>query len=170
MKRLAFIVLLLSLLLTACGALGPATPTVTPQPDGPTQPTKMPTPTLSGPLTPTLNIKINVSGGNPHDMGGIPIALILTPNVDAPNVNMSMTLPKGMDVLTGAPTWAGDLKANQSIMLSLLLTIDQLSSPDAIKVEAASYPKDAPKISASYTLYMRPTSDGKIEFSPVPFK
>ena len=155
--------------LSGCAANSAPTPTVTPQPDGPTQPTRAPSATPSGPVTPALAVKINLGGANPHPMGGIAIALVLTPTVDAPNINMTMTLPPSMSVLTGSPTWAGDLKANQSLMLNLLLTINKLDGPDVIKVEATSYPTGAAKFGAVYSLYLRPTADGMIDISQTPF-
>ncbi len=170
MKRRLAVALIVIVLLTACAGPSPATPTVTPQPDGPITPTRELTATPSGPVTPAIKVKINVSGGNPHAMGGIPIALVLTPTVDAPNINMSMTLPASMGVLTGSPSWAGDLKANQTLALNLLLTIEKLDGPDVIKVEAYSYPTGAAKFGTEYSLYLRPTADGMIEFSPTPFQ
>jgi hypothetical protein len=169
MKSLLFVILILALALSACSPAVP-TPTVTPQPDGPiAAPTATATVTPSGPITPTLAVKINIGGENPHPMGGIAIGLVLTPNVDAPNINMTMTMPSEIGVLTGSPTWAGDLKANQSLGLNLLLTIEKLSQPGVIKVEVYSYPTNAAKFGTVYSLYVRPTPDGKIDFSTTPF-
>ena len=38
-----------------------------------------------------------------------------------------------------------------------------------IKVEAYSYPTGAAKFGQVYSLYLRPTTDGQIEFSTTPF-
>jgi len=119
--------------------------------------------------TPDMAIKIVLGGENPHPLGGMPLLLSLQPNVEAPNTNVTISMPSDAVMLTGSQAWAGDLHANQGLYLSLMVQIDTLSGPGFIQVDSISYPKDAPKLAKTYKIYLRPTADGKVEFSQTPY-
>lgn len=153
MKRLLPVFLVLASLLAGCAAIGPGGPT--------------PTPTTP---PPEFKIEILTLGENPRPAGGMAIALGATPNVDAPNTNITITVPAGATVLTGSKAWSGDLKANQGIFLNLMIEIPALTAPAEIKFEAVSYPNGKNKLSGAASLYLRPAADGKIEYSKTPFK
>jgi hypothetical protein len=132
------------------------------------EPGVKPTPTFSG--TPEMVIKMEVFGENPHPLGGMAMLLSLQPNVDAPNTNVTITMPSDLNVITGSKAWAGDLKANQGLFLNIMVQIDSLKGPGFIQVDSISYPKNALKLAKTYKLYLRPTADGKnVEFSQMPF-
>lgn len=161
MKRVLMILVLIGIFLASCGTpVSPAQLTATPGVKT----------TAEAAASPEMAIKIILGGENPHPYGGMPLMLSLTPNVAAPNTNVIITMPSDLSMITGAQAWAGDLKANQGLYLSLVVQIDQLAQPGFIQVDSVSYPKDEPKLVGSYRLYLRPTADGKVEFSQMPFK
>ncbi len=153
MKRFLLACVILSFLLAACGAGGIGGPTPTP--------TELPA---------SFKIEITVLGENPRPVGGMAMGLGVTPNVDAPNTNITITMPSDTSLLTGSQAWSGDLKANQGIYLNLTVILPALTKPAEIKIDAASYPTGKSKISKTASLYMRPAPDGKIEISTTPFK
>jgi hypothetical protein len=159
----------LALLLAACTSVSPvavktAAPTfVGPVPDATATPTRDPN------LVPEMKIDTLMLGENPHDPGGIAMMLSLLPNVDAPNTNVTITMPSDAIMVTGSQAWAGDLKADQGLYLSLTIEIDKLSKPGEIKIESVSYPTGKPKLEKVYRLYVRPVENGKLEFSKTPF-
>jgi hypothetical protein len=162
MKKLLLTFVMLCICLAACGA-----------PPAALQPSAVPvasvTPAVVGTVKPEMMIKLEPFGENPHLLGGIPTLLTLQPNVAAPNTNVTITMPSELAVLTGSKAWAGDLKANQALYLSIVIQIDSVPQPGFIQVDSTSYPKDAPTINSTYKLYFRPTADGKIEFSQTAF-
>jgi len=173
MKKILLLVLLTAVLLTGCAGTAPVmdkTPTLTPLADGPiAPPSATTTPTLDPNAPPDMWIDTLMLGDNPHDAGGQAVVLTLQPNVDAPNTNVTITLPSDAVMLTGSQAWAGDLKAGQALYLNLTFQIDTLSKPGEIKIESISYPKDKPKFEKVYKLYVRPAAGGKLEFSKKPF-
>lgn len=166
MKRSLILWLCLALLLTGCQGASPRvekTPAVAPTPAATVLPTRDPN------LLPEMKIDTLMLGENPHDPGGIAMMLSLLPNVDAPNTNVTISIPSDAVLLTGSQAWAGDLKAGQGLYLNLTIQIDALSKPGAIKIESVSYPKNGPKLEKVYNLYVRPVENGKLEFSKTPF-
>ncbi len=166
MKRSLTLLIGLALLLAACSAATPElykTPTPTRVAGATAAPTRDPS------IVPDMKIDTIMLGENPHDAGGIAVALSLQPNVDAPNTNVTVTIPEGAELLTGSQAWAGDLKANQGLFLSLTIEINKLSKPGAIEIKSVSYPTDGPKLEKTFYLYVRPVENGKLEFSKTPF-
>jgi hypothetical protein len=160
MKKFLMIWVMISACLTGCNTPS-ATAKITAAP--------VSTATAATSAAPEMMIRIDFGYENPRPLGGIPLLLWLQPNVEAPNTNVTITMPADLVVLTGSKAWAGDLKANQALYLSLVVQIDTLSKPGFIQVDSVSYPKDAPKLEKTYKLYLRPTADGKVEFSQTPF-
>jgi hypothetical protein len=167
MKRSLILLVWLAVLLIGCTGTSPV---VRRTPVGENAiPAATALPTRDPNIIPDMKIDTVMMGENPRDPGGIPLLLSLQPNVDAPNTNVTITMPSDVVVLTGSETWAGDLKADQGLYLNLMLQIDVLSKPGEIKIESISYPKDGPKLVKVYKLYVRPVANGKLEFSKTPF-
>jgi hypothetical protein len=166
MKQPLLFLVMIAMLLAGCTGTSPVV-----QKTGAAAPTPAATalPTRDPNIVPDMKIDTVMLGENPRDPGGIAMVLSLQPNVDAPNTNVTITMPSDAVILTGSQAWAGDLKADQGLYLNLTIQIDALSKPGEIKIESVSYPKDKPKLEKVYRLYVRPVQNGKLEFSKTPF-
>ena len=167
MKRLMLIFVFGALVLSACTSLSPVVQKTAV--GGTTTPAATALPTRDPNIVPDMKIDTLMLGENPHDPGGIAMMLSLLPNVDAPNTNVTITMPSDAIMLNGSQAWAGDLKADQGLYLNLTIQIEALTKPGEIKIESVSYPKDKPKLEKVYKLYVRPVQNGKLEFSKTPF-
>ena len=94
MKRFVFVVLLVSLILSGCGADQAAGPTLTPSP--------LPGSSLAtSTALPAMSISTIILGENPHPAGGLPVTLRVKSSIDTSEVRVTITLPAEVIMLTG---------------------------------------------------------------------
>lgn len=167
MKKEFLVFVLISFILAGCTSQNPGGDKTPVQSTVPAIITQAPTSTLL--VEPAMEITATVMGENPHAVGGVVLLVMLKPTVDAPNTNVTIKMPSEATMLTGSLAWAGDLKANQALYLNLTVDIPALAKASVIQIESVSYPSAVSKFGKTYVLYVRPTPDGKLEFSATPF-
>jgi hypothetical protein len=118
---------------------------------------------------PEMIISTIILGENPHPAGSLPVTLRVQSSVATSQAQVNIKLPAEVIMLSGKDSWTGDLKAGQSLYLNLILAIPKLSKADTIWIEAVGTLADGGSYSKTYTVFVRPTADGKIEVSTTPF-
>lgn len=105
---LPLIPLLLLLLLVAC------TTSSTPIPDI--------TPDIIGKTTAPMKIRLSTSS-RPALGAVLDLLCEVTPEVDASNLGITLTLPTQLEVISGQTTWRGNVAANETVSISLQVRV-----------------------------------------------
>lgn len=162
MRRVFFLILLVSLIVSGCASgLGAGT-TLTPSPLPGGSP-------AARTVVPAMTISTIILGENPHPAGGLPVTVRVKSSVDTSEARVTIKLPAEVVMLTGKEAWTGALKAEQELFLNLTLSIPSLSKADTIWFEAVGALPGGGSYTKTVPLFVRPSPDGKIEISTTPF-